>query len=247
MNELTALAGVAPVLLLVALFVTFFAASVQSSFGFGFAICSVPFLSLVDPALAPAPQILLALPLSLSVLIADFRAVDWKGAGRILIGAMPGAALGALILTAGNHRVNDVAVAAIVLFAVLVIARGWKIPKKPATEVGAGALSASFSVICGVDGPPLALLYYSTPGPTLRATLALLFLVNGCLAIGVRAATGDMALSHLVVALACAPGLAAGLYVGRKYGTKLEARPLRMGVLVIASLSAAGLLVRAFA
>jgi uncharacterized membrane protein YfcA len=245
MDELATFVGVGWLALAVAVLTTFAAASIQSTFGFGFAIVSVPLLSLVHPSLAPAPQILLALPLSLTVFLREREHADYRGAGRILIGALPGAALGALLLVFGSKQLNALAVAAIVLFAALVIARGLHVPKNRATEIGAGVLSSAFSVICGVDGPPLALLYHGARGQTLRATLALLFLVSGSLSIGVRTATGTMTLRDVAIALVCVPGLAAGLYVGRTYGHRIEGRSLRIGVLVLASLAAVGLAVRA--
>ena len=52
--------------LVVALVVTALGAIVQGTIGVGFGMLSVPVLSLVNPVLAPVPQLLLAAPLALS-------------------------------------------------------------------------------------------------------------------------------------------------------------------------------------
>lgn len=51
--------------LAVAFVVTALSSTVQGTIGFGFAVLSVPVLSLLDTRLAPVPQLLLALPISL--------------------------------------------------------------------------------------------------------------------------------------------------------------------------------------
>ena len=49
------------------------AALVQGTVGFGFAIVSVPVLSLVNPALAPVPQLLVQVPLSFGMFLRERR------------------------------------------------------------------------------------------------------------------------------------------------------------------------------
>ena len=57
--------------LTLALVITAIAAMLQGSVGLGFAMVSVPLLSLIDPRLAPVPQLLVSLPLAL--------AMAWRG------------------------------------------------------------------------------------------------------------------------------------------------------------------------
>jgi hypothetical protein len=88
--------GVAP--LLVAALVTFLSACVQGTLGFGFAVVSVPLLSLLHPALAPVPQLLLALPLTLSMAVRERHAIDLRGVGFVVSGRIVGLALGVALV-----------------------------------------------------------------------------------------------------------------------------------------------------
>ncbi|MCL1692867.1 MAG: sulfite exporter TauE/SafE family protein, partial [Actinomycetia bacterium] len=53
--------------LITALIVTFIAAAIQGVVGMGFAMVSVPILALINPSLAPVPQLLITLPLTISM------------------------------------------------------------------------------------------------------------------------------------------------------------------------------------
>ena len=97
--------------LLCACAVILIAAALQGTIGFGFAVLSVPVMSLLDPALAPVPQLLLAIPLTLSVMWRERHAVDLRGAAWIVVGRIPGAALGVLLLKLTDARALDVALA----------------------------------------------------------------------------------------------------------------------------------------
>jgi hypothetical protein len=58
---------VSAVALIAALIVTFFAASIQGVVGVGLAMVSVPILALIDPSLAPVPQLLITIPPTISM------------------------------------------------------------------------------------------------------------------------------------------------------------------------------------
>lgn len=62
--------------LTLALLITAIAASFQGTVGLGFAMISVPLLSLIHPSLASVPQLLIALPLTVALLWRERRAVD---------------------------------------------------------------------------------------------------------------------------------------------------------------------------
>ena len=70
---------VEPSILIVAMLWTTVSASLQGTLGFGFAICAVPVLSLLDPLWAPVPQLLVGFPLTLSMAIRERHALDLSG------------------------------------------------------------------------------------------------------------------------------------------------------------------------
>ncbi|MDH3308971.1 MAG: sulfite exporter TauE/SafE family protein, partial [Acidimicrobiia bacterium] len=80
--------------LIVAAIVTLVAGAVQGTIGFGSAVLAVPILTMVDPALTPIPQILLSLPLTITVLARERTRIDLRGTGWVLLGRLPGAIIG---------------------------------------------------------------------------------------------------------------------------------------------------------
>ena len=78
------------VALILALAVTFVAASIQGVVGIGFALVSVPILALIDPSLAPVPQLLITMPLTITMAWRERRHIDASGIGS---DRWPGASL----------------------------------------------------------------------------------------------------------------------------------------------------------
>ncbi len=68
-----------------ALVVTAVGAVVQGTIGIGFGVLSVPILSLVNPVLAPVPQLLLAVPLATSMAWRERSHIESRGARALLI------------------------------------------------------------------------------------------------------------------------------------------------------------------
>lgn len=72
-----------------ALAVTFVAALVQGTIGTGLDMLSVPILTLIDPALAPVPQLLVTLPPTVAMFRRERHAVEWVGAIRVAAARIP--------------------------------------------------------------------------------------------------------------------------------------------------------------
>ncbi|MCB2224619.1 MAG: sulfite exporter TauE/SafE family protein [Actinobacteria bacterium] len=227
-----------------ALAVTAVAAGLQGTIGFGFALVCVPVLSVLDPALAPVPQLLLILPLTLAVAWrdrkeADLRAVPWVTAGRL-----PGAAIGLLLLASFDERTLGIAVAVTVLAGVALVSTGLQVPRNPGTSFTAGVLSGVMGLVASVGGPPLALLYRSARGATVRASLGVVFAIGVVISITARAAGGQMAGDDLRVALLLSPALVVGLWVGRRLAPRVEGALLRGAILAVSAAAGVLLLVR---
>jgi len=228
--------------LALALIVTAAAAGMQGTIGFGFALVCVPLLSLIDPVLAPVPQLLLVLPLSLSVAWrdrhhADLRAVPWITAGRI-----PGAVFGIMLLAAFDVETLGVAIALMVLGSVAIVATGVTIPRNPITSFTAGVVSGITGLVASIGGPPLALMYRSARGATVRASLGVVFAIGVTVSITARAIAGEITADDLLVAALLLPALVVGLRVGRVLAPNVDGPPLRRAILVISAASAAALL-----
>lgn len=236
---------VEPVLIAVLLSVTFLSALVQGTVGFGFSMLTVPTLTLVDPRLAPVPQIIVSVLLSSLVLARERKDADLAAASWVLLGQIPGACLGLLVLRMSSSVVIDLMIGIIVLFAVASIARGFAIPKNRATRFFAGAASTACALVSSIGGPPLALVFHGVPGPVFRGTLAMVFVVGSSLSVAFRGGAGEMLWADVSLALWSAPAVALGVWTSRFLTTRVEGRPLRIAVLALVVLAGGALTSRA--
>ena len=235
---------VSPLALGVAFVVTLLAATVQGTIGFGFAVLSVPVLALLDPRLAPVPQLLLSMPLALVVAVREREAIAIREVGWILGGRLPGAAIGFVLLTTFSQRLLDGLVAGIVLCAVALLSTGFVIKRTAVAKFSAGVVSGTFALVASIGGPPLALLYRDAKGPTLRANLAAVFVVGLCLTIATRVVAAAINMDDVIIAAWLMPALLLGAALSGPISKRVEGPALRTGVLVLASLAAIGLIVR---
>src|SRR5687767_14350581 len=114
---------------------TLVAAIVQGSIGLGFAVLSVPMLSLVHPSLAPVPQLLLSLPLTVYMAWNERHAIHIRGAAWVLVGRIPGAFIGTLLLTIASARMLDAMIGGVVLAGTIVFSTTVPVRRNPLTEL----------------------------------------------------------------------------------------------------------------
>ena len=231
--------------LIIALAVTALAASVQSSAGIGFAIVSVPVLSLVDERLAPVPQILIALPMVVWMAWNERHAIDFSGVGWILTGRIIGAGIGLFAIKVATDTTLDVMIGLAVLAGVAILASGAKVARTPVTQTAAGTAASVSSLVASMGGPPLALLYHDAEGATLRSSLATVFIFGVSMTVLLRAVSGEISKTDVEVALWLLPAMVIGMVAGGRLAKRLEGLALRRFILVLSGLAAVGLLVRA--
>lgn len=231
--------------LIVALIVTFIAAAIQGVVGMGFAMVSVPILALIHPSLAPVPQLLITLPLTILMAWRERHHIELSGLGWIIGGRVPGAFLGVGLLAVATQQTLDIAIAAVVLGAVAIIASGFHVGRSPVTEFGAGVLSGISGLVASIGGPPLALLYTRDDGPTVRSNLAAIFTIGLVITISARALSGNISWSDVRVALVLFPALAAGYLVSLRFKSRVSQPLVRGAILVLSLVGAVGLIIRA--
>ncbi|MGA9595507.1 MAG: sulfite exporter TauE/SafE family protein, partial [Acidimicrobiia bacterium] len=224
-----------PFELTIALAVTLVAAVVQGTVGIGFSVVSVPILSLLNPILAPVPQLLLAAPLSLAMTWRERHAIDARGVGWMLAGRVPGALIGLWILGLAAQRSIDVGIALSVLVAVLILGTGLKVPRNAPAELGTGIAAGVMGMVASMGGPPAALLFKDSEGPTIRASLSLFF--SGGLLVTILFRIGAHRISHddLTITALLLPGLVAGYLISSRLRHLLDSRGIRPAILAISS------------
>ncbi len=231
--------------LIVALLVTFLAAAIQGVVGVGFAMVSVPILALIDPALAPVPQLLITMPMTISMAWRERSHVQLSNVKWIVAGRIPGVLLGVGLLAVATQRLLDLAIAAAVLLAVAIIAAGHNVRRTKLTEFGAGTLSGVSSFVASLGGPPLALLYSRDDGPTRRSNLAVVFTLGLTITLIGRVASGNITWDDVLVALILFPALALGYAASLRFGNLVPQRFAKVTILILSTTGAIGLIIRA--
>ena len=227
-----------------AFFVSFVAAALHSTVGFGFALLSVPILSLLNPIFAPVPQLLVVFPLTLAIVLRERHAVEVKSTLWIFAGRLPGAAIGVLLLKLLSSAARDILMSLMVsLGVVIVISRGTFRRTAP-REFTAGVASGTMAMVSAIGGPPIALLYRNDSGPTVRANLGLVFAIGLCITISVRALAGEVSWAEVIVGAALMPAVWLGLRASKVLIPKVDGPRLRNAIVVIAGAAAILLLGR---
>ena len=228
----------------VALVVTFLAAALHSTVGFGFALISVPILSLLDPLFAPVPQLLVVFPLTVAIVLRERHAVEVRSTLWIFAGRVPGALLGVLLLKMLAARELDVLMSLMVLVGVAIVVSQGTFRRTAVREVVAGIASGTMAMVSAIGGPPIALLYRSDTGPTVRANLGLIFTIGLTITITVRAVAGEISWDEVLIGAALLPAVWLGLRVSHTLLPRVEGPRLRNAIVVISSGAALLLLMR---
>ncbi|MFJ7069651.1 TSUP family transporter [Streptomyces sp. NPDC101115] len=223
---------------LAVLAVTVTAASfVQGSSGLGFALIVAPVAGILDPGLLPVFVLASMVPLNLYVAWRERAALDLRGAGWIAgarLAATPGGL--ALLWLIPDHGLGLFVGLATILAAVVSLAAPVFTPGR-AAYVGAGVVTGLTETATGVGGPPLALVYQHRPPGELRSTVALCFLVGEVASLLLLFGTGEGDPADLGWALALTPAIAAGAWLSRLVHHRVDARRMRLFVLVFALVS----------
>lgn len=224
--------------------ITFLAAVLQGTLGFGFAILSVPLLTLLNPDFTPIPQLFLALPMTVAATWRERHHLDLDGVGWIIAGRVPGALLGAWVLTIVAERTLGAVIAVIVLLAVAAIALGLAIRLNPATRLAAGFTAGFTGTTSAIGGPPLALLYKDASGGTLRSSLGAIFTIGLLINISALFATKAIrGADFLAMGWLMVPMLA-GFGLSGRLTHLIEGPRIKRGILVVSASAALALLVR---
>lgn len=232
-----------PLTLAFALAVTVIAATVQGTVGFGFGIVSVPVLLLVDPRLAPVPQLCVQLPLSCMMLYRERQHADLRSVAFMTLGRFPGTALGMLLIAVPEAARNGI-IGTITLVAVALLSTSRTVARTRPTETVAGFFSGAADYLSAMGGPPLALLYKDDKGATVRASLALAFTVGNVMTLAGRLGRRDFTALDLELGLFLLAPTVLGLWLSRFLMGRVEGRPLRLSILTISGACAVALLAK---
>ena len=219
-------------------------AAVQAGVGFGMNLVAAPVLAVLDPDLVPGPAIVAALGLTILVSIRERTSIDRSGVGFALIGRVPGTVVGALLIASIPDRGVSVAVAAGVFVAAGLSVAGLRLRPTLGTLLAAGVVSGFSSTVSSIGGPPIAIVYANEPGPVVRGSLALIFVVGGFMSLAALAAVGDFGGEEVVASLVLIPPGILGYLAARPLAAHLDAGRSRAAVLALSMTTALVVLVK---
>src|SRR5215470_3011949 len=214
--------------------ITLFAAFVNGAIGYGFSSLTVP-LALIfytNRVLNPA-VVLIEVFINLYVLVINRSGVPavWKRVFPVLVGMLPGIAIGALALASLHPGWIKFATYTILLPLILVQAAGWRRPMRSVWLVGlpfGTGLGVLYSVTT-ISGPPLAILFNNQGlvKDEFRAGLALVRVAESSVTAIVYFHLGLFVAESQNLVLLIAPCVVIGIPVGAYVIRRLDAETFR--------------------
>jgi uncharacterized membrane protein YfcA len=219
------------------------AATVQGVVGFGGNLLAVPLVALVVPAALPGAMVLPSLPMVVAMAINERDHVDRRGSAYLLLGRLPGTALGVTIVALVSSEVLSAVIGALVLVAVAVSAFAAHLHPgvTPTTATVTGVATGVMGTAAAIEGPPLALLYQHDPPPVLRATLATQFAIGIVITLAGLALGAQLQWWQVLLGLSLMPSYGIGLALSIAVRPRVRGwnlRPFVLGVAAIAGLLA---------
>jgi uncharacterized membrane protein YfcA len=216
----------------------------QGTVGFGAAFATVPALAVAVPELLPGAMLVAGLPLSASMAILERDHLDGPAAVRLLVGRLPGIAIGTLVVLWADVRLLTALIATVLLLAVAAAGAGWHLEVTPRREVIAGVLSGITGTAAALAGPPVAVLYRDKDPAVMRPTLGLVWAIGIVVTIASLAAVGEFTVAQAVVGVPLGAVVLAGLVLGRLVVARVSPARIRAGILWWAGVGGVAALLR---
>jgi len=206
---------------LVLIGITFFAAFVNGALGYGFSSLTVPvaLLFVTNRVLNPA-LVLIEVFINVYVLVINRASIPavWKRAYPIIIGLLPGIALGSYLLASVHPGWTKFATYAFLLPLILVQAAGVRRPVRSERLIGIpfGAGLGFLYSITTISGPPLAVLFNNQGlvKQDFRAGLALIRVAESSFTAIAYYQLGLFTAETLSIGTTIVPGVAIGIPLG---------------------------------
>ena len=215
------------------------AATVQGVVGFGGNLLAVPVVALVVPAALPGAMVLPSLPMVVAMAVAERDHVDWRGNWFLLLGRLPGTALGVAVVAVVASDLLSVVIGVVVLVAVAVslLAAHLHPGVNAKTATVTGVATGVMGTAAAIEGPPLALLYQHDPPEVLRSTLATQFAIGTAITLIGLALGAQLHWWQVLLGLSLMPSYGIGLALSYLVRPRLRSRNLRPVVLVVAAVA----------
>jgi uncharacterized membrane protein YfcA len=187
--------------------------------------------------------------MAVAMAVSEREHIEWRGSRNLLLGRVPGTALGVAVVAAVSTNALAVIVGAVVLVAVALSLTASHLHPgiTPTSATVVGVTTGITGTAAAIDGPPLALLYQHDPAPVFRSTLATQFAIGTVFTITGLVLGGELHGWQLLLGLSLMPSYFAGLALSLVIRPRLAGRNLRPAVLTIAALTGVAAILRAIA
>ncbi len=206
--------------------------------GFGFSLTLVVTLTFFLPP-AEATALIFIWEISASILHLPFvwKQVDWKALKWLCLGCVIGTPLGVLSLIVIPPAPMTIIINLTVIALSIVMLRGVTLKRNltPLEVVGTGTVSGIINGASANGGPPVILLFFSSPAGAAvgRASLIAYFLFSDVFASAIFASQGMMGMQIVITALCYIPVLALGIWIGSKLFHKIDERTFKRFVIML--------------
>ncbi len=226
----------------------FVAGIIRGYSGFGFAMVAVTSISIVLPPAHVVPIVLILEVLASIRLVPQvWKDIDWYSLRWLLAGSLFASPFGVYLLANVPAVQMRISISLLVLIAAILLMRGWAWKRMPGrsliltTGVACGILNGA----AAIGGPPVILLYLSSPaGVTVsRASIIAYFLGIDAMSLAMASIQGLTTSNTLLMTAICLLPLLIGIAVGSRMFIKIDKDSFRHHVLILLIiLSIAGLL-----
>ena len=202
------------------------ASGVQGTTGFGFALLSVPLMSLfIEPEQA------VVISASLGFLTSSIQAWSERHHGdrptiiRMLLVAAIASPFGLLVLLVASPRQLRFILAGVIIAFLILNLRGLKLKKGGrSVDFGAGAVSGVLNTSLSTNGPPLVMALHARhlQPEEFRGTIAAVFAGSGLLTVVLFAGAGKYSLDIVKALMVAMPALAIGYLVASRFRHRIH-------------------------
>jgi hypothetical protein len=211
--------------------------------GFGLALIVVTAVSvLAAPAEIVPIAVILDLFAGIRMISHVHKDVDRPGVVLMTLGAIPMIPLGVWLLSAVHEDHMRLSIGIVVLTASLAIAAGLGLKRPPGRflKVITGCAVGLMTGAAGIPGPPVILLYLSSPLPPamLRATAVAIFLVTDTMVLILLAIKGLLTIEVLLHCLILIPFVEVAVILGRRLHGKARPEAVKNAALALLMLLA---------
>jgi uncharacterized membrane protein YfcA len=221
-------------------------ACLQGAGGIGFGMFVGPVLAIIDPHLVPGPVLFLAGLLSVMSALREYRSIDYRALVYSLAGRLPASGAAGMLFVLLPVRAMSIVFALLILGAVGLSLRGWRVQARPQNFMLAGAVSGFMGTITSVGAPPMALVYQDFEPPRLRATIGAFFVAGAIGSIAVLAVAGRFGASELKLGASLIVPMVVGFALSNVVVRRLDRRKTRLALLAMSGVAALALLLLQF-